>query len=98
MRDEHMINEAIKEDIHMEVLNENVRDFVRKLDNGVDKQRAGRMILMSETALDLDENTVQDFIAYLDATHTVAVQGLFEIIVGNEVDNRIEQKADSWVS
>ena len=97
MRDEHMINEVIKEDIHMEVLNENVRDFVRKL-NGVDRQRAGMMICMSETALDLDENTVQDFIAYLDATHTVAVQGLFEIIVGNEVDNRIEQKADSWVS
>ena len=97
MRDEHMINEAIKEDIHMEVLNENVRDFVRKL-NGVDRQRAGMMICMSETALDLDENTVQDFIAYLDATHTVAVQGLFEIKVGNEVDNRIEQKADSWVS
>ena len=97
MRDEHMINEAIKEDIHMEVLNENVRDFVRKL-NGVDRQRAGMMICMSETALDLDENTVQDFIAYLDATHTVAMQSVFEIIVGNEVDNRIEQKADSWVS
>ena len=97
MRDEHMINEAIKEDIHMEVLNENVRDFVRKL-NGVDRQRAGMMICMSETALDLDENTVQDFIAYLDATHTVAMQSVFDIIVGNEVDNRIEQKADSWVS
>ena len=97
MRDEHMINEAIKEDIHMEVLNENVRDFVRKL-NGVDRQRAGMMICMSEMALDLDENTVQDFIAYLDATHTVAMQSVFDIIVGNEVDNRIEQKADSWVS
>lgn len=105
MTDEHMTNEAIKEDIQMEVLNENVRDFVRNLADDIDGELArGRelahvMISMAEndSNLDLYGNTVQDFIAYLKANHNISMQRIFDAIILNEIDYRIEQKEYSWV-
>ena len=103
MIDEHMTNEAIKEDIQMEVLNMNVKTFVRNLGDDIDGElaRGGElahvMISMAENDLDLDENTVQDFIAYLKANHNISMQRIFDAIILNEIDYRIEQKEYSWV-
>ena len=97
MNDEHMINEAIKEDIHMKVLDLNIHSFVKKL-RGIDRGRTNLMVVMSLNSLDLYGFTVKGFIDYLKDVQPIVIQNMFDEILGRELDRRFEEKADSWVT